>query len=163
MAGALMCQPVRMLWLASLIALVGAPGWGHAEEAAAQYPPAKYVLDVTVEKGKEEDKVVISVDGRIEPKIFPFQGPHNMMVVVDIPGTTMRTKQNKIPVDGRCIKRVRIGQHESPTKVRVVLDLLGETACGVVQPELELGDPEHPTEAPTRLVVTIRKAKGKSP
>lgn len=163
LVGTLMRSPVRMLWLASLLVLVGAAGWGHAEEGGAQYPPAKHVLDVTVEKEKEEDKVVISVDGSIEPKIFPFQGPHNMMVVVDIPGTTIRTKRNGIPVDGSCIKSVRIGQHKNPTKVRVVLDLLSEISYDVVEPELELGDPEHPTEIPTRLVVTIRKKKGKSP
>ena len=148
--------------LVSLILLMAMPICAQAQQEAAKHPPAKHVLDVAVYKGKQEDKVTILVDGDIDPNIFPFQGTKNPMVVVDIPGTTMRTKKNTIPVDSARIKKVRMAQHSKPKKVRVVLDLLNGVAYDVIKPELHLGDPENPEGTPTKLVVTVRKAKGKS-
>jgi len=132
--------------------------WSEEEAATTDLPPAQHVLDVAVENDAEEARVVISVDGMIEPKVFPHQGPGYPMVVVDIPGTTMAGKKEKVAVDSPLLQQVRIGRHTKPDKVRVVLDLLSGVAYDVVELDLYLGDPENLEETPTKLVVTLRKA-----
>jgi len=149
--------------LIGLVLLLTMAAWGQTEPTSADRLPAQHVLDVAVEVGGEEDRVEISVDGMIEPKVFPHQGPENPMVIVDIPGTATLVGKTKIPVDSPLLERVRIGQHANPTKVRVVLDLLNSVAYDVVKLDLYLGDPEHPDETPTRLVLTLRQAPPSSP
>ena len=149
--------------LLSISVLAAAAARGEEEAATTDLPPAQHVLDVAVENDAEEARVVIYVDGMIEPNVFPSQGPGYPMVVVDIPGTTMPGKKERIAVDNPLLQQVRIGRHTNPDKVRVVLDLLSGVAYDVVELDLYLGDPENSEETPTKLVVTLRKAPSPSP
>ncbi len=156
-AGARCCRTL-LAGLISLVLLTGAPASSQEEAATGELPPAKHVLDVEVEKGDGEDRVAILVDGMIEPNVFAHQGAKNPMVIVDIPGTETLAKDKRIAVESPLLQSVRIGQHRSPTKVRVVLDLLNDVTYDVVKLDLYLGDPERLDEAPSRLVLTLRKA-----
>lgn len=85
-----------------------------------EIPPAKTISKVTVEPNEKEITVTILGDGELKPQVSMMEGNR---LVVDLPEVTSTVTPNTILVKHPVLKRVRIGQHLKPQKVRVVLDL----------------------------------------
>ncbi|HXC62647.1 MAG TPA: type IV pilus secretin PilQ [Nitrospiria bacterium] len=157
------------------------------KEAAAEPKPALVVTQVKADISNGSVKVIITGDGALKPEVQELSGNR---LVVDLPGTTNLMKPNIIQVKHALLKRIRIGQHLKPKKVRVVLDLrrkasytvekdnnqvvvaLGEASAGAhpsspTQNEtLAEGEPTKPKEqAPKEEAATgqIEKASESSP
>ncbi len=90
------------------------------KEAAIEPKPALVVTQVKADVSDGSVKVTITGDGALKPEIQELSGNR---LVVDLPGTTNLMKPNVIQVNHALLKRIRIGQHLTPKKVRVVLDL----------------------------------------
>jgi type IV pilus assembly protein PilQ len=82
--------------------------------------PAKVVSKVTVQPNENTITVTITGDGELKPQVSMVEGNR---LVVDLPEVTSTVSPNVINVKHAVLKKVRIGQHVSPQKVRVVLDL----------------------------------------
>ena len=85
-----------------------------------EVPAAKTISKVTVEPNEKEITVTILGDGGLKPQVSMMEGDR---LVVDLPEVTSTVTPNTIMVKHPVLKRVRIGQHLKPQKVRVVLDL----------------------------------------
>jgi len=90
------------------------------KEAAVELKPALVVTQVKADVSNGVIKVTITGDGALKPEVQELNGNR---LVVDLPGTTNLMKPNVIQVNHALLKRIRIGQHLTPKKVRVVLDL----------------------------------------
>lgn len=90
------------------------------KEAAMEPKPALVVTQVKTDTSNGSVKVTITGDGALKPEVQELSGNR---LVVDLPGTTNLMKPNVIQVNHALLKRIRIGQHLTPKKVRVVLDL----------------------------------------
>jgi len=90
------------------------------KEVAAESKPASVVTQVNANISKGTVNVTIAGDGTLKPEIQELNGNR---LVVDLPGTTNLVKPNVIQVNNVLLKRIRIGQHVTPKKVRIVLDL----------------------------------------
>lgn len=83
-------------------------------------PPAQNVTQVRVEPQPKGIRVMITGDGVLSPQVFTLKG-HRL--VADFPETTNQVKPNVMSVDHALLKRIRLGQHTTPKKVRLVMDL----------------------------------------
>lgn len=81
---------------------------------------AKMVSKLKFESMKDKVTVVLTGDGALKPDAFMVEGNR---LVVDLPDVTNGIRPNTIPVKHKLLKRIRIGQHVKPKKVRVVFDL----------------------------------------
>ncbi len=108
-------------------------GGGIPEEAKAEIkslepqiaeekvlPPARNISKIDIDKSENGIKVTVTGDGEMKPNTF-IVGERRL--VFDIPDTTSQVKPTSIQVDHPILKRVRIGQHKDPEKVRIVFDL----------------------------------------
>ncbi|MEK7280157.1 MAG: AMIN domain-containing protein, partial [Nitrospirota bacterium] len=108
-------------------------GGGIPEEAKAEIkgpepqiaeekvlPPARNISKIDIDKSEKGIKVTVTGDGEMKPNTF-IVGERRL--VFDIPDTTSQVKPANIQVDHPILKRIRIGQHKDPEKVRIVLDL----------------------------------------
>lgn len=83
-------------------------------------PPARNISKIDIEKSEKGIKVTVTGDGEMRPSTF-IVGEKRL--VFDIPNTISRMKQTSIQVNHPILKRIRVGQHKDPEKVRIVLDL----------------------------------------
>lgn len=83
-------------------------------------PPARNVSKIDIEKSEKGIRVTVTGDGEMRPSTF-IVGEKRL--VFDIPNTVSRIKQTSIQVNHPILKRIRVGQHKDPEKVRIVLDL----------------------------------------
>ncbi len=108
-------------------------GGGIPEEAKAEIkglepqmaeekvlPPARNISKIDIDKSEKGIKVTVTGDGEMKPNTF-IVGERRL--VFDIPDTTSQVKPTSIHVDHPILKRIRIGQHKDPEKVRIVFDL----------------------------------------
>lgn len=108
---------------------------------------AKKVLKLKIEPDKDKVTVVITGDGALKPDAFMVTGNR---LVVDLLDVTNEIRPNTIPVKNKLLKRIRIGQHINPKKVRVVFDLKANAPFSVDQSGKE-------------IVVTLTAAEAVSP
>lgn len=92
----------------------------HPRVADSEIRQAKTVLGLEIERESELLRVVVEGDGALAPKAYLFREKH---LVIDFPGVRHRILQNLYDVESPLVERVRIGQHNDPTLVRVVIDL----------------------------------------
>ncbi|MEK6576480.1 MAG: type IV pilus secretin PilQ, partial [Nitrospirota bacterium] len=108
-------------------------GGGIPEEAKAEIkglepqmaeekvlPPARNISKIDIDKSEKGIKVTVTGDGEMKPNTF-IVGERRL--VFDIPDTMSQVKPTTIQVDHPILKRIRIGQHKDPEKVRIVFDL----------------------------------------
>lgn len=81
---------------------------------------ATRVSNLSVQTDPEELRIVVTGNGILKPKAFLFKKKY---LVVDLPGVTNRAIPGTILVDDPMITKIRVGQHNEPKKVRVVLHL----------------------------------------
>ena len=106
-----------------LLALAASAAEMPASQPASQ---SNELQRVSVVRGTDEIRVVISARGAVTPKLSTADSPARL--VVDLPGTAMATGQTHITVDSAGVKGVRIGTDgQTPPTTRVVVDL--EHAC----------------------------------
>jgi len=93
-----------------------------AQEAFAieALPPASKVLKVEAVSDTDGIKVLIEGDGQLKQESFLID---DNRLVVDLLGTSSLLESHILPGADPIIKRIRVGQHTDPKKVRVVLDL----------------------------------------
>jgi type IV pilus assembly protein PilQ len=91
---------------------------------------AKTVSELKLEPDKDKLTVVITGDGMLKPDAFMVTGNR---LVVDLLDVTNAIRPNTIPVKSPLLKRIRIGQHRQPMKVRVVFDLKTKASFSVDQ------------------------------
>jgi len=94
----------------------------EARPLPASLPPATRIERVTIEPAPPSSRVVIELDGFVEPEVSLLV---NHRLVLDVPDTTSETLPRVIEASGDpLVERVRVGQHAAPaTKSRVVIDL----------------------------------------
>ncbi len=83
-------------------------------------PPARNISKIDIDKTEKGIKVTVTGDGEMKPNTF-IVGERRL--VFDIPDTMSQVKPTSIQVDHPILKRIRIGQHKDPEKVRIVFDL----------------------------------------
>lgn len=137
---------------------------------------AKTVSTLKLEPNGDKFTIVITADGMLKPDAFMVNGNR---LVVDLSDVTSRIRPNTIPVKHKLLKRVRIGQHVKPKKVRVVFDLNAKVTFAVAQSgkqiavtlsaaetapppvpaasEMETAVPEKPTEEAKEKIVEQEK------
>ncbi|MBI3810804.1 MAG: type IV pilus secretin PilQ [Nitrospirae bacterium] len=93
-------------------------------------PPAKTVSKLKVEPDQDKITIILTADGILKPDAFMVEGNR---LVVDLPDVTNGIRPNTISVKHKLLKRIRIGQHVKPKKVRVVLDLKTKVTFAVDQ------------------------------
>jgi type IV pilus assembly protein PilQ len=108
------------------------PAVPPVEQTPAQ--PAQNLTGVRVEPYEKGVKVVVTGDGTLSPDIFTLKGNR---LVADFPDTSNQVKPNVMNINHPLLKRIRLGQHTSPKKVRLVMDLTSEVTY-----ELEKKDNE---------------------
>ncbi|MEK6684225.1 MAG: type IV pilus secretin PilQ [Nitrospirota bacterium] len=91
---------------------------------------AKTVSTLKLEPNGDSFTIVITADGMLKPDAFMVDGNR---LVVDLSDVTSHIRPNTIPVKHKFLKRVRVGQHVSPKKVRVVFDLNSNVTFAVAQ------------------------------
>ena len=98
----------------------------HAPNAIAE--PAKPLLkDIRFEKtSSQEERIHIAVRDFSPPKLFAIQGDKPRVVCDFLGAGLVGTVKTQHTVDGSYIRRIRVGIHRDPTKIRVVLDLTPE-------------------------------------
>jgi len=111
----------------SLVIRVNKPTQEMATEEIPVPPPAQMpaqnLMNVNVEPQEKGVKVIVTGDGFLSPEIFTLKG-HRL--VADFPGTTNQVKPNVMKIDHPLLKRIRLGQHTAPKKVRLVMDLTSD-------------------------------------
>ena len=90
--------------------------------------PAQNLTGVRVEPQEKGVKVIVTGDGMLSPEVFILKGNR---LVADFPQTTNQVKPNVMNVDHPFLKRIRLGQHTEPRKVRLVMDLTSEVTYEV--------------------------------
>jgi type IV pilus assembly protein PilQ len=96
--------------------------------------PAQNLIGVRVEPYEKGIKVIVTGDGTLSPEIFTLKGNR---LVADFLETANQVKPNVMNIDHPLLKRIRLGQHTAPKKVRLVMDLTSEVTY-----ELEKKDNE---------------------
>lgn len=135
------------------------------KEAAIEPKPALVVTRVKAVVSNGVIKVTITGDGALKPEVQELSGNR---LVVDLPGTTNLMKPNVIQVNHALLKRIRIGQHLTPKKVRVVLDLKKKASYTIEKENsqviLALGEApaavQAPSPAPTETATGKEEAAG---
>ncbi len=102
--------------------------------APAEQMPAKNLVGVRVEPYEKGVKVIVTGDGTLSPEVFTLKGNR---LVADFPETSNQVKPNVMNIDNPLLKRIRLGQHTAPKKVRLVMDLTSDVTY-----ELEKKDRE---------------------
>jgi type IV pilus assembly protein PilQ len=92
-------------------------------------PDATTVTAVHVTPGGPNVVVAIEGNGRFHPEAMLLSGPR---LVIDLPGTTGRLRP-RVAVNESVLKQIRIGTHQEPRKVRVVMDLTEPVTYEVTQ------------------------------
>jgi type IV pilus assembly protein PilQ len=90
--------------------------------------PAQNLTGVRVEPQEKGVKVIATGDGILSPEVFTLKGNR---LVADFPQTTNQVKPNVMNIDHPLLKRIRLGQHTEPKKVRLVMDLTKEVTYEV--------------------------------
>lgn len=111
------------------------PDISMQEEKPAVLAPAETITAVQVQSQEQGVRVTVEADGVLEPNVFTLEGPR---LVMDFPGTVHRVKPNVIRVNDALLKRIRLGQHLSPQKVRLVMDLSRNVLYEIEQHENRL-------------------------
>jgi type IV pilus assembly protein PilQ len=91
---------------------------------------ANTVSKLKLEPSKDKLTVVITGDGSLKSDAFMVTGDR---LVVDLLDVTNAIRPNTISVKNKLLKRIRIGQHVKPKKVRVVFDLKTKVSFSVDQ------------------------------
>jgi type IV pilus assembly protein PilQ len=102
--------------------------------ALAEQMPAQNLVGVRVEPQENGVKVIVTGDGTLSPDVFTLKGNR---LVADFPETSNQVKPNVMNIDNPLLKRIRLGQHAAPKKVRLVMDLTSDVTY-----ELEKKDHE---------------------
>ena len=112
-----LCTALSILLLAML----------HDAPNAIAEPSEPLLKELRFEKASPQEEMIrIAVRDFAPPKLFAIEGD-NPRVVCDFLGAGLAgTVKTQRTVDGRYIKRIRVGIHRDPTKTRVVLDLAPE-------------------------------------
>jgi len=90
--------------------------------------PATTVSKLDIETNNDEFTVVLTADGSLKPDAFLVGGNR---LVLDLPDVSNAIHPNVISVKSKLVKRIRIGQHTKPEKVRVVFDLKQKASYSV--------------------------------
>jgi type IV pilus assembly protein PilQ len=90
--------------------------------------PAKNLTGVRVEPQETGIDVIVTGDGALSPEVFVLKGNR---LVADFGQATNRVKPNVMNVNHPLLKRIRLGQHSDPKKVRLVMDLNKEVTYEV--------------------------------
>lgn len=90
-------------------------------------------------------QVKIQGDGTFHPATMMLDGPR---LVIDLPGTSSKVTRPKIAVNGPLLRQIRVGEHTTPQKVRVVLDLAAAADYQLDQQEHALMVTLSPTGRP---------------
>jgi hypothetical protein len=116
-AGRCCCAAFSIL----LLALLHQPPNAIAE-------PAKPVLkEIRFEKASpREETIHISVRDFSPPRVFAIEGDKPRVVCDFLDAGLAGTVKSQHAVEGNYIRRIRVGAHRDPTKIRVVLDLAPE-------------------------------------
>ncbi|MCI0525895.1 MAG: AMIN domain-containing protein, partial [Nitrospira sp.] len=92
--------------------------------APAEQTPAQNLIGVRVEPHEKGVKVIVTGDGMLSPsEVFTLKGNR---LVADFPETSNQVKPNVMNIDHPLLKRIRLGQHTTPKKVRLVMDLTSD-------------------------------------
>ena len=95
----------------------GGKGLEGSEEVLTR---AGQVIGISTFMEKDEVRVIVEGDGFLEEESF-YVGEDRL--VIDFIGTRSFLESHVYPGTGTVLKRIRVGQHSDPLKVRVVLDL----------------------------------------
>lgn len=125
---------------------------------------AQKVLGVRFDQG-EALTLVVSSDGVLSPRAFFIGIGSKQRLVVDLPGVTMPSKLNAVPVSDHRVKQVRFGNHKD--KLRLVLDLLAPVSYSLKQSgdtlEVLIQDlPQEPVTAAQNNEASTIKSDGSS-
>ena len=112
----------------------------QAEEMTSPPPtpvqmPAQNLVGVQVEPHEKGVKVRVTGDGTLSPEVFKLKGNR---LVADFPGASNQVKPNVMNIDHPLLKRIRLGQHSSPKKVRLVMDLTSDVTYELEKKEHEV-------------------------
>src|SRR5690348_13032617 len=100
--------PARATEHAAVAPLTPAP----STPAPAAAHPATRIEHIAVETEPNSTRVVIDLDGFVEPEVSLLV---NQRLVLDVPGTTCQALPREIDVAGDpLVERVRTGQHAAP-------------------------------------------------
>jgi len=83
-------------------------------------PGATKVMSLRFIEGSDL-KLLIALNGQSAARVF-YADRTKKRIVVDLPGVRKNMKGNRVPGDGRIVRRVRTGTHKE--KLRLVIDLL---------------------------------------
>jgi type IV pilus secretin PilQ/predicted competence protein len=84
--------------------------------------PMGLITDIKVAPETEKTIVTLTTDRLLTPIEMRFDNPPRL--VLDFPNTGTKVQLSELPVNSASIKKVRMGQHQSPdAKTRVVFDL----------------------------------------
>jgi hypothetical protein len=96
----------------------------HDAPKAIAEPSKPFLREIRFEQALPgEETVLISVRDFSRPKLSALQGSEPRVVCDFLDAGLARTVNTRQTVDGSYIKRIRVGVHGNPTKIRVVLDL----------------------------------------
>jgi len=142
-----------------------------SEVSEVGMPAAKTVSKLKIEPDQDKITLILTGDGVLKPDTFMVEGNR---LVVDLPNVTNGIRPNTIPVKHKLLKRIRIGQHSNPKKVRVVLDLKTKVTFAVDQSGKQFAITisavptpaapvetavEKPAEKPMTTAVEVKKAE----
>lgn len=99
----------------------------HHVPAAIAEPPNPLLEDIRFEKvSSQEERIRITIRDFSPPELFAIEGD-TPRVVCDFLGASLAAEvKTQYTLNGNYIKRIRLGAHRDPTKIRVVLDLSPE-------------------------------------
>jgi len=106
----------------------------HYAPSAIAEPSNPLLKEIRFEGASPQEELIqITVRDFSPPKLFAIEGD-KPRVVCDFLGTDLAgTVKTDHIVDGNYIKRIRVGIHRDPTKIRVVVDLTPQHDYGVRQ------------------------------
>jgi general secretion pathway protein D len=93
-------------------------------------PLASKIIKVEAIADQNGVKVLIEGNGELRQKSFMID---NNRLVVDLLGTSSQLESHILPGAEPVLKKIRIGEHVSPNKVRVVLDLSESVPFKVIE------------------------------
>jgi hypothetical protein len=95
----------------------------HAPDVVAE-PPQPLLEDLRFEKAsREEETIHVTVRDFSPPEVFALEGGKPRVVCDFLGAGLAATVETRQTPDGDYIKRIRVGVHRDPAKIRVVLDL----------------------------------------
>ena len=125
-------------------------------------PPARSMMDLTVQRTKHSVVVLITGDGDLTYDVTKLSGNR---LVIDLMNVVNGTKRQAVPVGHQFMRQIRIGVHQFPqAKVRLVLDL-GRTVPFIIektgaQLRVTLSEQALAVQAPQGTQTVIRSAPG---